>query len=82
MSINMGKLHPHTFSALERLSSERQWPEIFRWMEPETVAWLTYRLEFVPDQQENFPGGKWATINCLQAMLRDIAQTEAKEAKA
>ena len=73
MSIHMRSLSPDTFAALETLSAKRQWPELTAWMEPELVAWLAIRLEFVQDHETHFPRGKWATIQRLQEMLREFA---------
>lgn len=75
----MHVLQPQVFAALERLSAERQWPEISRWMGPEPVAWLAYRLEFVPDVETYSLGGKWATIQRLQALLRQLEKAEAED---
>lgn len=80
MSINMrGLLSADTFRALEQLYSERNWADLYPWAEPEQVAWLTFRLQFVPDDAETFPRGKWATIQHLQDMVSDAAQDERRE---
>ena len=82
MSIHMRSLSPDTFAAIEKLSSERQWPELMAWMEPELIAWLAIRLEFVQDCETYFPRGKWATIQRLQDMLRAFAARDEKPSDA
>lgn len=76
MSICMRELSPDTYKALQDICWSRGWAEIQGYMEPETVAWLAIRLEFVTDDEENFPRGKWATIQRLVAMLRKFAENE------
>ena len=72
----MRSLSPETYSALENLSDERQWAEIHEWMEPEWVAWLAVRLEWVDDSIDIFPRGKWATIQQLQDLVRKAARED------
>jgi tagatose-1,6-bisphosphate aldolase non-catalytic subunit AgaZ/GatZ len=79
VTINMRQLSSPAFVALEQLSAERGWPEITAWMEPETVAWLVCRLEFVHDTEVYFPGGKWATIQHIQTLVREAARREAND---
>ena len=76
MSIYMRDLSPLAYGALENLSTARDWVDIQPYMEPEPVAWLVYRLEVEPDNEDYFPSGKWATIQRLQEMLRKEAALE------
>lgn len=78
MSIHMRSLSPDAYNGLEGLVSDRQWAEIYDWMEPEPVAWLVWRLRFVEDTELWFPRGKWATIQRIEAMLNDYAAAESK----
>lgn len=77
MSIYMRDLSPLAYGALENLSTARDWVDIQPYMEPEPVAWLVYRLEVEPDNEDYFPSGKWATIQRLQEMLRKEAALDA-----
>ena len=77
-SINLRQLSPDTYAALERLSADMDWPDWQGYMEPEWVAWLTYRLEFVEDNEKTFPLGKWATIQRLQELVREQARKDAQ----
>lgn len=76
MSIYLGDLSPDAYRALETLC-DHDWAPIYKYMEPEWVAWLTFRLKYVPDSEEVFPKGKWATIQRLQQMVDDYAKHEA-----
>lgn len=75
MSINMKSLLPETYRGLERLCSDLGWADIHAYMEPEIVAWLTFRLAETDDIEDYFPHGKWATIQRLQ----DLVSTAARE---
>jgi len=77
MSIYIRGLSPLAYSALENLSIARDWVDIQPYMEPELVAWLVYRLEVEPDNEDYFPSGKLATIQRLQEMLRKEAALNA-----
>ena len=77
MSIHMKSLSPLTYRALEGLSEQRGWPDMQVYMEPQDVAWLTFRLKYVEDSEEDFPHGKWATIQRLQQMVEDAARADA-----
>lgn len=79
MSIHMRVLSPDVYSALERLIADRQWAELYDWMEPESVAWLVWRLKFVDDTDLYFPRGKWATIQRIEQLLNNFAKQEAEE---
>lgn len=68
-----GSVTSDTFLALERISINYQWPDLHDWEEPELLAWLSFKLQHVPDTKENFPFGKWATIQRLQALLSEYA---------
>lgn len=74
MSIYMRLMSPDSYAALESLCIKRDWCDIYVYMDPEQVAWLAFKLELVPDTEENFPRGKWATIQHLQSMLREEAK--------
>lgn len=65
-----------TFTALQRISKEHSWPDFYEWAEPETLAWFSFRLQHVADKEENFPLGKWATIQRLQAVLSEHAELD------
>lgn len=73
MSIYIGALSPMTYDALDALGAERNWSPLFKWIEPETCAWLVERLKHVPDSPDVFPNGKWATIQRLEEMLTEHA---------
>ena len=75
-SINLRRLSPGIYAALEYISAEYGWPDIHGYAEPEAVAWLAFRLEFVDDNASNFPCGKWATIQRLQDLVREQARRE------
>ena len=77
-SINLRSLSPDTYAALEYISANYGWPDIHGYAEPEAVAWLAYRLEFVPDNEKMFPRGKWATIQRLQELVREQARKDAQ----
>lgn len=81
MSINMKSLSPDTYRSLEKVAQEFGWEEIFGWQEPEDVAWLAARLEFVDDTPERFPKGKWATIQRLQDLVREAAKAAVEDAR-
>ena len=82
MSIHMRILSPDAYRALEGLISDRQWSDLYDWMEPEIVAWLVWRLKFVEDSEVYFPRGKWATIQRIEQLLDDYAKEECKDATA
>lgn len=43
--------------------------------QPERMAWIVLLLRNVPDSEENFPHGKWATIQNIEYQL-DVAATD------
>ena len=75
-SINLKSLSPATYAALEHLSAGMRGPDLDGYMQPEWVAWLTYCLEFVPDNEKNFPRGKRVTIQRLQDLVREQARKD------
>lgn len=75
--IYMKALSPLTYRALEKLCMDKNWIDIQGYMEARDVALLTYRLQFVADDDDIFPHGKWATIQHLQDMVASCARSEA-----
>lgn len=43
--------------------------------QPERMAWIVLILRKLPDSEENFPHGKWATIQNIESQL-DKAATD------
>ena len=41
---------------------------------PETMAWLVILLKYIPDTEEVFPLGKWATIQEIERQLQECAK--------
>lgn len=41
---------------------------------PETMAWLVLLLKQIPDTEEVFPHGKWATIQNIESQLEECAK--------
>lgn len=75
-AINVRMLTPSSYDALMRISEEHHWPEVQPYMQAEDVALLTFRLQEVKDSEENFPKGKWATIQCLQSFVKSAVIIE------
>lgn len=65
-SIHIGALSRPAFLSLRELSEQREWPALYEWMEPGDVLVLIERLKRTEDTENNFPSGKWATIQRLQ----------------
>lgn len=76
--IHLKSLTPETYTALERVCGNYEWPDLHPWEQPELVAWLSFKLKFIADSDDAFPRGKWATIQRLQAMLEEHAEREVK----
>lgn len=76
MSIHMRSLSPETYHAMQQLSEARGWAPVFEYMESEAVAWLTFLLSEVPDDEDIFPRGKWATIQRLHGMVSVAAKKQ------
>ena len=70
------ELTPPTYNALARICVEKQWCAFRYWMPAEKIALLAVRLRYVDDTPENFPGGKWATIQHLEHLVDDYVQKE------
>jgi hypothetical protein len=45
---------------------------------PERMASVVLILQELPDREDRFPHGKWATIQSIQGQLREWAIAEAK----
>jgi hypothetical protein len=45
---------------------------------PEIMAWLVLLLKRIPDSDEVFPLGKWATIQSIQEQLEKCARSYIK----
>ena len=41
---------------------------------PETMAWFVILLKYIPDTEEVFPLGKWATIQEIERQLQECAK--------
>ena len=41
---------------------------------PETMAWFVILLKYIPDSEEVFPLGKWATIQEIERQLQECAK--------
>ena len=41
---------------------------------PEKMAWIVLLLKEIPDSEENFPFGKWATIQEIERQLQECAK--------
>lgn len=46
---------------------------------PERMAWIVLLLKHVPDNDEHFPFGKWATIQSVEEQLEKAAVEDAGE---
>lgn len=69
-AIDVSGLSREAWEALDRLSFERDWPELTRnWWQPENMLLLIERLKGLDDMPERFPHGKWATIQHLQELF-------------
>lgn len=71
MSLYLKGLLPDTLRALQDIAAKHGWPDINHNTDPETVWYFALRLEFEEDSPDNFPHGKWATIQRLQMLVRD-----------
>jgi hypothetical protein len=74
MSIHIGKLSAPAFGGIARWCEAHGWSPLMTWESPERVAWLTYLLRHVPDSEDVFPSGKWATIQRLQELVDEYAK--------
>lgn len=45
----------------------------------ESLAWLWFVGQHLPDAERHFPHGKWATLQRIEAQLRQIAEHAAAE---
>lgn len=43
--------------------------------EPQVWAWIMVRCRVMPDMEQSFPKGKWATIQYMQSLLDECAET-------
>jgi hypothetical protein len=46
---------------------------------PERMAWIVAVLKELPDSDEAFPHGKWATIQALESQVQEAAAKRAAE---
>ena len=63
-----------SYPVLERMFEELEWEEISyspiqSWISEERLALLIFELISFPDDDENFPFGKWSAIQYLQNLL-------------
>lgn len=68
-SIYIKALSPLAYEAIERLSSQQGWPDVYGYISPEQCLLLIERLKYVRDERDIFPNGKWATIQRLQEIF-------------
>lgn len=70
-SIALSEFLPTTQSGIRLLL------EAYDLWEPESINWheLWFILRAVPDDEEFFPSGKWATIQRLEELLDEMAKT-------
>jgi hypothetical protein len=65
-----------TMRALDRYAEQHGYEEWLKgWMEPQWAAWLTFLLAAEEDTPELFPHGKWATIQHIQSLIADEADS-------
>ena len=76
MSIHAKSLSYPAFQALEALCANMEWPDLRAYVEPNDWALLVARLKHVPDSEDVFPRGKWATIQQMTMMLDDWCKSE------
>lgn len=70
-AIHVASLSRESFRALRELSERREWPELFAWMSPGDTLVLIERLKRAEDTDDDFPKGKWATIQRLQQIFEE-----------
>lgn len=72
----MSQIHvagmPHAWAILKHMQNLYEWQEypfhgIGHWMEARDLAWIVECMKHIDDAL--FPGGKWATIQNLQALV-------------
>ena len=68
-AIRIKALSPLAYEAIECLSSQQRWPDIYGYISPEQCLLLIERLKYVQDNEDIFPNGKWATIQRLQEIF-------------
>ena len=69
--INLKGLSDLTFTRIENLCDEMDWPPLEKTADPENVILLIERLKNCKDDEYLFPKGKWATIQRLQQIFED-----------
>ena len=70
-AIHVASLSRESFLALRELSERREWPELFAWMLAGDTLVLIERLKRATDTNDDFPKGKWATIQRLQQIFEE-----------
>ena len=69
--------------ALEAIAEEqdRWFGSISHWMEVDRLCWAVECMKHIDDSPSVFPGGKWATIQHLQALIDQAASDEVRRKK-
>lgn len=71
-----------SYATWEKLCASRAWMELYPWLSIENAAMLWFRLRALDDTPENFPHGKWASIQQLDELITTaIKQKEKPDAK-
>lgn len=56
--------------------------DVYTFMQPERMALIVLILKKMPDNDDYFPRGQWATIQVIEGQLNEIADTKVAELKA
>jgi hypothetical protein len=74
----MSEIHvagmPSVWSVLQKMKDMHDWedypfPYISHWMEARDLCWIVECMKHLDDGPALFSGGKWATIQNLQALI-------------
>lgn len=80
-SIHMGSSWYWVRALMERMAEAEMFPEpVSEWVPPDTFALFIAIAREWPDSEEDFPRGKWASIQHLESLLSEaIKQTLPRE---
>ena len=48
--------------------------DMYTYTQPERMAFIVLLLKRIPDNDDYFPRGKWATIQVIEGQLQEIAE--------
>jgi hypothetical protein len=65
---------------LEQLPEDIIGADLPVFLSPERAAYLVFKLREVPDSEDVFPRGKWATIQDIESKVTACAKATVREA--